>query len=85
MRAGETERGGDSRFDRTRLNNFLIIECLRTRNRSARRREFVYGPPSADCADFAHRIGEIGKSAKLLRHFSPSVQKLHRHTFCSAK
>jgi hypothetical protein len=24
---GETERGGDSRLDRTRLNNFLIIDA----------------------------------------------------------
>jgi hypothetical protein len=57
---------------------------LRTRN-SAGRQDFVYGPPSADCADFAHCIGEIAESAKLLVSFSQSVQKLHRHTFSSAK
>ena len=37
------------------------------------------------CADFAHRIGEIGESAKVRGRFSPSVQELHMHTFCSAK
>ena len=41
------------------------------------------GPPQ--CADFAHWIGEIAESAKFLGSFWPSVQKLHRHTFSSAK
>ena len=40
---------------------------------------------SPQCADFAHCIGEIAESAKFLGSFSPSVQKLHRHTFSSAK
>ena len=40
---------------------------------------------SPQCADFAHCIGEIAESAKFLGSFWPSVQKLHRHTFSSAK
>ena len=41
--------------------------------------------PSRQCADFAHFIGEIAESAKVLGRFWPSVQKLHMHTFSSAK
>jgi hypothetical protein len=40
---------------------------------------------SPQCADFAHCIGEIAESAKFLGSFWRSVQKLHRHTFSSAK
>ena len=40
---------------------------------------------SPQCADFAHCIGEIAESSKFLGSFWPSVQKLHRHTFSSAK
>ena len=40
---------------------------------------------SPQCADFAHCIGEIAESAKFLGRFWPSVQKLHMHTFSSAK
>ena len=49
------------------------------------RRAFVRESSRPQCADFAHCIGEIAESAKLLGSFSQSVQKLHRHTFSSAK
>jgi hypothetical protein len=57
----------------------------RTRNRSAERREFVRESSRPQCADFAHCIGEIAESLKVLGSFWLSVQKLHMHTFSSAK
>ena len=49
------------------------------------RRAFVCESSKPQCADFAHGIGEIAESAKVLGRFWPSVQKLHMHTFSSAK
>jgi len=49
------------------------------------RRAFVCESSKPQCADFAHCIGEIAESAKVLGRFWPSVQKLHMHTFSSAK
>ena len=48
-------------------------------------RAFVCESSRPQCADFAHCIGEIAESAKFLGSFWQSVQKLHRHTFSSAK
>ncbi len=80
------ERGGGSRIDPTRLNNSLIIIVDTYEPATApERREFACESSRPECADFAHRIGEIGESPKLLGRFSPSVQKLHRDTFSSAK
>jgi len=74
----------DSTSNGTWLNNFRVIDPTDPQLRQGGG-ILCMGHPSADCADFAHCIGEIGESANLLGSFSQSVQKLHRHTFSSAE